>query len=613
MVVFALLFAVNCIAVPGTTSWYQQANSDYYQTTYSNIGGYSSQNQNRFTSLDNSSYYICSLPPSNSENAAADINNDGLLEIALTTGSQLVVYNENCEQKFLKTGSFYTANVISDYNDDGYLEFLVSNSTHFIRIGYNTSINDLGILGTIKATGGVSDVTCMIPLEKCFYAAHLATSGYLLDFDTLNITLAPALGYQYKAIAGELSTIRYNSAALYRTLSCSRSYFAPSYQKCDVFNENGQNILTLTSSVAVVGTDKLDYNAFPSYLGTSLFYFTMSRFVQTGAIQKTTNEIFDVSGNSVYYNLVNISGNWAVGDFDKNGENEACYIYGNTSAPTEAYFKCINKFYTTIVDLNITSLGFVGTERNNLVMADFKVNASTLGIGTSRGIFYPNGTTPYWFYQSGLSGHGWLLTSSPVGILTPMLIYGDDSYGFVVRNTDILASCGNGVCDILENAFTCPADCNIVGNGTGTTSQTSNLAVGSFCGLNDSVCSSGWCEYQFCGLKPEKIACTLDSECLSGDCTNFHCSKSDLIAGLTNSKNVFMGNSESTGNLISLTIMFTLSIAAATFSPILAPFVFVGSGIFFTIVGWLSVFIMVGILLVGVIIGVLGIVLNTGG
>lgn len=139
------------------------------------------------------------------------------------------------------------------------------------------------------------------------------------------------------------------------------------------------------------------------------------------------------------------------------------------------------------------------------------------------------------------------------------------------------------------------------------------LQTGEYCGKDSSLCISGWCEYQFCGLKPGKIACVFNNECASGVCAGGHCTQPSLWNGIDASKSVFFGSDTSTGNIIALFIMIVSAIASASVSPLLAPFVFVAEAVFFAVVGWLSVFILVGIILVGIIAGALAIMLNTGG
>lgn len=303
--------------------------------------------------------------------------------------------------------------------------------------------------------------------------------------------------------------------------------------------------------------------------------------------------------------------NWVITDFDKNGFMEACIGYWDV----DYWLKCVDETGTNTRLWNLSLCGGNFSQRydkNNIVIADFKVNSTYMGIATGNNIYYHDGTTCTNFYTMGTTYSARPIVVIKPGTLQPYLIYGDSLTGYILRNSVSAGSCGNGICDAYENMFNCPADCPF-SEENGTSSST-NLPIGSFANKNASNCLCGYVEYERCALLPFKMACTSDSCCASGDCdSGGHCTQMTLWNGISASKTLFFGSDTNSGNLIALVIMIISSIAAGSVSIILAPFVFVAEAIFFTIIGWLSVFILVGIILVGIIAGVLAVLMNTGG
>jgi len=112
--------------------------------------------------------------------------------------------------------------------------------------------------------------------------------------------------------------------------------------------------------------------------------------------------------------------------------------------------------------------------------------------------------------------------------------------------------------------------------------------------------------------------CSENIECLSGACLNDKCKKASLSQNVEASKDEMFGDDSDTNNMIALTFMIVIAggIAIGIHSimgAVVGALVFVVLGIFFTIIGWLSVFILFGIFIVIIISGVFMLLLSGGG
>lgn len=130
------------------------------------------------------------------------------------------------------------------------------------------------------------------------------------------------------------------------------------------------------------------------------------------------------------------------------------------------------------------------------------------------------------------------------------------------------------------------------------------------CDVNTD-CLSGKCEYSQCVLKLANEDCTGDSQCISSLCINGRCKKASLGQMVQESKTEQFGDDSATNNFISFILMVGLAGAVllmggvSSLGILLSIVVFVVSGFFFGIIGWLSPFILIGLVVAMLIVMVL--------
>lgn len=150
-----------------------------------------------------------------------------------------------------------------------------------------------------------------------------------------------------------------------------------------------------------------------------------------------------------------------------------------------------------------------------------------------------------------------------------------------------------------------------------TTITAGSYPIGTFVGLgNDDDCLSGYAEYSKCALKPTGRDCTLDTECLSGECIGGKCNS----AGAWDSMDQFVkgnfGGDDNSLMFISIFIIVALTIGIIFASRGSLAGVIAGGGvlflttIFFLIVGWLPAFFIVGLVILVILIIALMIILR---
>jgi hypothetical protein len=252
---------------------------------------------------------------------------------------------------------------------------------------------------------------------------------------------------------------------------------------------------------------------------------------------------------------------------------------------------------------------------NMIALADFDPEADTLGILTWEGIYYVVGGSPVRWFNSGNEGVEETtisvfmrsVQSSPTGIVIPLSGNG----GFSISTAAEGITCGNDVCDLGENTFSCPGDCY----ADNTTDITYESSTGAYCDI-DSDCDSGNCVNNLCALKLQYEVCISDSQCLSGLCSNGKCSNPGFVATLTAAKNEQFGSGTNEGNFISLLFMIGLPLAVVflirqMWSLFLAIPVYFALAIFFTAIGWLSPVYLIVSLVVIIAVGAAGLAFSS--
>ena len=298
--------------------------------------------------------------------------------------------------------------------------------------------------------------------------------------------------------------------------------------------------------------------------------------------------------------------NIAVADFNKDGNNEMCYF--NCNSDTNFIdFTCYDEDFNEIFYKNNMSedFGYTGSNEKvcpDFVMGDFMTEYDRLCLATVEGIFCFNGTndTIHIYDTSYTSGIGTPLVVEVTNEGYLGVVYSDSSKSFVITPDFInYSTCGNGFCELWENSFICPEDCYYTESDIDAEGE---YREGSPC-ETDSDCADGLkCEYGICSKLGYNDDCTNDNDCISDSCINGKCTKPSLWQGIDASKDQLAGDDTFTNNFIALVLILGISGVLGYYGNIWAGIASLYVlGIFFTIVGWLSIIILFGFILTGVI------------
>jgi len=374
-------------------------------------------------------------------------------------------------------------------------------------------------------------------------------------------------------------------------------------KRCTIINESAHSQLNF-NPVAQGGTALTTkfMSVYIAKIGASFRVLTHWSAI-TGSTISDFVSMMDLNGNEKYKRAwINDMSNWVVVDYDKDGDNDACYLTAHSA--TVSNLTCYDASGTLLENV------FVNMPFNeSFAMGVFNVSNSRMDIVTGDGLASWNGTGYSKTFDSGFTlgaGTGALLLDDSVGM---GYIYIDTSKGFIMFNDLAPASCGDNICQANENSFNCLLDCNPEALGIGN-------QTGDPCNI-DTDCLYGSCQYGFCSPLTGGKECDHDNDCISGTCTNGKCTKPGYWAQIEASKQQHYGDDTDTNNFIALTIMIVIAGAVmigtkSIIGAVVGIGVFVALGVFFTIIGWLSGFILLGILIV-VIAGAVFIALIGGG
>jgi hypothetical protein len=597
-----------------------EANSDFYTVGGNSFIAYAS---NYASSNTLSSTSLCEFDGSRFTPIVADFLVTGIPQIATTSTTEIKIYSTNCEQiTSINVGSTIQAMPVTfNSNGNDRKEIYVLTSTELKTYEYNDLSAEFEQINSIDYSSkypALNYITCQNTLDRP--VSCQAFKNGTDDVVIFNITTDEVYtknGTLSKNFAGNgqysgVSNSRTTSNTAFRTVICSlRDGTTTSY--CDLLDENGNISLTFgTNAWANTVTNNLYSSSFIAKVGNVFRIFRTEKLTTSVSSPQIFAQVYDMSGTLLW--SIKASGvdygmsNFMIGDYDKDGSNEACIIIPNATA----MFYCYNSIMEQetalpITDLNLTSDLLVGAS-----MLDFNKTKSTLGIATVEGVYYSDGTNLtkqiYTGYSYSSSRNGYTINTftnldADVGV-----IYCDNSLCYVLQNSESGVSCGDGVCEALENSLTCPADCSVTAN-------TLN-ATGNFC-TSDADCYTGNCEYNICELGNFKDECLYDNQCLSGDCNNNKCSKPSYWTRIDAEKTKQYGDDTATNNFIAL--FFILGIAGLFIvygdrgSKYLSIPAFFITVIFFTVIGWLSPFLMFGFIVAGLVVTALIFIMGAGG
>jgi len=238
-------------------------------------------------------------------------------------------------------------------------------------------------------------------------------------------------------------------------------------------------------------------------------------------------------------------------------------------------------------------------------MIDLDNTASTMAIISSSGVFYDNGSSIEYIYSTGVTpshtrnGVPMVLFSDVAGNVG--VVYSDDNINLIIKQPTLDILCGDGICQALENAFTCPADC---GDPAGT--PTDRNDTGDLCFTNEN-CYSGNCQYGMCEPAPFKAECVQDAQCASLDCNNNRCTREGLATQIKNLFKSLFGSDDLTLLLISLVLIVVLCIGVYLDTKSLVLTVIVGfiGFILCVAMSFISLWVLLIMILITLIIGAL--------
>jgi len=223
----------------------------------------------------------------------------------------------------------------------------------------------------------------------------------------------------------------------------------------------------------------------------------------------------DLSGTELFFRSETDNdiryGTVMVGDYDKDGSNEFCTPVTTGLSNPGFILNCYDDSFT----LELSHLFLVANTTPGMVMGDFLPDHAFLGIATYEGIWYINETNTSHGILEYDSGKHYEQANNPGSMAvvassgtSPMYVYTDDDEGFIVRDTFVGLSCGDGICQNFENDFNCPVDCVIRGAEE--------------C-ITDADCAVLSSQYPYC----------IDNLCIASDNLNQTCTK-DTDCDFTN-------------------------------------------------------------------------------
>ena len=497
-------------------SWFQTGNADFRLLGGQGYTVYAKNFQNPATDVSNASYTSCIPSASIYEPVSMDFNNDGFQEFVISSAHLLQMYDINCQ--LLNTLDFGSRTisampVLLNTDEDAQQEIMVLTDDFLFQFEFNTLTNNFDILSYINYSSlnpGLDLFTCPYEISGSEHSRCLAwANGYNSTwvFDITSSTVSELTGNMGTKV--RYSQNNYNGIAIAKI--DPSHYIAPvcyvdqgitdRFVRCPMFNASGAFMGNLTSSIlsGAFTTAESKLSAFPAKLGSVQRIFISGK---TGG--KAFYFITDTSG----INLLTVETSseeptpWMVGDYNKDGSNEACIrIHALNS---NHFFRCYNQNLVAIIDYDLGGAAYF----NNGVMADFFPDRAAMGIGDSMGITYYNSTgSLFRVYNKGIGTSGTtIVVNGATGAVPAILFTNGISESFLLVNTQFNTACGDGICADGENIFTCPSDCNMTCSGycgdlnCDSVSPCDETAINcpSDCGAGvvpvDYFCGNGECE-----------------------------------------------------------------------------------------------------------------------
>lgn len=642
-----ILMFVLCFGVADANEyWSQEANANY-DLGFSGFMAYGSNYDNPNDNLTADNYTLCSISKSDYTPIAGDFGQTGTLKIVVTNlaTDTLTIYNSDCSLfDEISVGTNIMAMPVLLNPKDLYSQKIVVLTSSVLRTyWYNPVVGSFELSSSVSLGAYSTDpfylLTCLDEYTdssrnpKCWVMDYngVALSVQILIFDMVENTFSVVNNVPDDAFIFDYTG--YNGLTSFRNPVTDYDFYIPfGFYKSDhgslrgdMYNETGGNLFSYNGSYygVAVASEYLDASDFVAKLGNNYRLFSY-RYIGT-----TTNNYYssvfinDLGGSTLLtvgvnmtggtpFNMNNVShkrlSNWAVADYDKDGSNEACFLVNNDD--DEIWLQCYEaSLDQSNGDIRVNYTGIMNN-LSNFVLADFIPSKSVLGVATQEGIFYPTEKNYSTGKTIGIDDLGFIITIFKDAVVdAPIYVYTDDDEGYIVYPEIDLDTCGNGDCEYWESMiewhpYYCPADCY-------QDEPVGEYSVGSPCETDDDCDANLKCEYGVCTLLTGGAECSSNAECLSGSCVNGKCVKASWWDSLEASKNQQFGDDTNTNNFLALFFIIAIAGFLGYYGNIWAGVgAFYILGIFFTIVGWLSIFILFGFILTGVIALVFGFMLK---
>jgi hypothetical protein len=628
--------------------------NDFNSQLFLSYTGYASNRLAQVTNLQPSDYTICYLSPATQQPLVSfEFTNpqftSGEIVIWEVYNNDIFIYNSQCELIQMING---IGSIVSQP------QIIVMNNSVMVPVTlgvllYRWDKSDQRYNLYRNYTNPAADPTDIICDEKGYLGICYLPGVGSTHTQILNLTSGNYYVFNNSLSSGAEKGVYPHSPALtYITatrdlygnplIPISRIPVSVGTLRLDMLDQSGLSIFTSIPPYYFASPVLTEDHSFVAKLGTTFKLFRSfnvkgshdggATFFQAGEAYigdvVSSNVLLQASSDNDIYQgatLRKVVSNWAVGDYNKDGLNEACILTTDLTDNSSLAMKCYNSALVSILNVNVTGV----MSANNLVMADFIPGLPTLSFATYEGIFYYNTTSHTMIQWASTSRSGDTFGHIAVtGGSAPFFIYTSSTEGFLVKRAFDNVSCGDGFCDPLhENELSCFVDCQFGQNQTQQTTPTytnGTAPTGTNVGPGGAaLCASGYIQLGLCTLRPGGHTCSSGPQCLSGVCSNGRCNNPSGWAWLDNLKKLLLGDDSNTNNLLALSLSFILAMAVAIvlavytkaleIAAILGGCAFMGGIIFFTIVGYLSPFILLGIIIISGLIITLTIILGHKG
>ena len=609
--IFLLLLSVFVLA---NANWFNYANVGYDEAN-SYIGFASNIPSNHNVS----SPFTCEISEAPIFSPIiADFDVDGDNEIIIFTVDKIKIYDFGCsELQTINMGeNIVSMGSIVNTDEDIYPEFVVFGSSVIKWFEWNTDSDNFVMLDFMSLKGSSEfGGSCALYENNCFSVNGSRKQIIIYDLDDKT-------SFSKTVTTDNLQNPAFlQGYAMTRFTDSSTREFA--IGEADVTAGFRTRVLSLegnTSFVcehvgastwgnfrpnAIIG--RLGVGTNPNNLFVSGYTSGVNRFMFSICNNNGEQKIF--SGVS----LDNQVSNWAIGDFNIDGSNEACIIYYN-STWSHNVLSCWDSAYTRIFQSNIT----IDNPYSGFIMGEFDNTNNFMEIVNNHGVWRYEIATDGFTLINNISSfvgdnNGTFIISESDTSRTNYAVYTEPSRLLVIGFlSGFSVSCGDGVCSGSENPLICPADCLI-----NVSAPPSDLALSGEACDNNSMCVTDYCIYGYCSEKGQGMECVHNYECISNLCRNGKCTKPSAWDNIDASKDNIMGDDEETNNLVSIATMVlfggTVMVSGGIIHAIGGILIVLLLGGFFAWVGWLSAWIFVICMIITIIGGFIVIFLKSQG